>query len=206
MNSEMYNNLDFSIAELEEAAGGKIALSDDKATVLMGRMRNPSLSLHGIVGASSGMEAKTVIPPRVTGKFSIRLVSPQTPDDVKAKVETYLLSEFAKLNTKSVLEPIRMEGGLPWVEDYKHYNYQAAKNATEAVWLKTPDLFREGGTIPVTIIFAQHLGKNILLLPMGRGDDGAHSTNEKMNVSNFLQGTKLLGTYLYEIARLAPRF
>ncbi len=52
-------------------------------------------------------------------------------------METYLLSEFAKLNTKSVLEPIRMEGGLPWVEDYKHYNYQAAKNATEVSTLET---------------------------------------------------------------------
>ena len=72
LDREMYNNLDYSIADLEEAAGGKIVISDDKATVLMGRMRNPSLSLHGIVGASSGVAGKTVIPARVTGKFSIR--------------------------------------------------------------------------------------------------------------------------------------
>lgn len=184
----------------------------------MGRMRNPSLSLHGIVGASSGVETKTVIPARVTGKFSLRsagfrntkidllmsgnrLVPPQTPEDVKIKVETYLRSEFAKLNTKNTLESIRMEGGSAWVEDYKHYNYEAAKNATEVsrlehslvgrlpthfggpfasptsslqeIWLKTPDFFREGGSIPVTLTFAEKLGKNIVLLPMGRGDDGA---------------------------------
>jgi Cys-Gly metallodipeptidase DUG1 len=42
-----------------------------------------------------------------------------------------------------------------------------------------------------------------MLLPMGRGDDGAHSINEKLDKSNYIQGTKLLGTYLHEIAALA---
>ena len=32
---------------------------------------------------------------------------------------------------------------------------------------------REGGSIPVTLTFADSLGVNVLLLPMGRGDDGA---------------------------------
>jgi Cys-Gly metallodipeptidase DUG1 len=56
--------------------GASIALSDDKTQVLMGRMRQPSLSLHGIEGAFYGPGAKTVIPAKVTGKFSIRLVVP----------------------------------------------------------------------------------------------------------------------------------
>jgi len=38
----------------------------------MGRMRMPSLSLHGIEGAFYGAGAKTVIPAKVSGKFSIR--------------------------------------------------------------------------------------------------------------------------------------
>ena len=38
----------------------------------MGRMRQPSLSIHGIEGAFYGSGAKTVIPAKVTGKFSIR--------------------------------------------------------------------------------------------------------------------------------------
>jgi Cys-Gly metallodipeptidase DUG1 len=31
---------------------------------------------------------------------------------------------------------------------------------------------REGGSIPVTLTFAEALRVNVLLLPMGRGDDG----------------------------------
>jgi Cys-Gly metallodipeptidase DUG1 len=70
----IYNSLDYSIADIEEAVGAAIALSSDKATVLMGRMRYPSLSLHGIEGAFHGVGGKTVIPSKVGGKFSIRCI------------------------------------------------------------------------------------------------------------------------------------
>jgi hypothetical protein len=31
-------------------------------------------------------------------------------------------------------------------------------------------------------------GKNVLLLPIGASDDGAHSQNEKINISNYIEG------------------
>jgi len=68
----IYAALDYSISDVEAAAGGPIALSSDKVSVLMGRMRLPSLSIHGIEGAFSGAGGKTVIPAKVSGKFSIR--------------------------------------------------------------------------------------------------------------------------------------
>ncbi|KII91485.1 hypothetical protein PLICRDRAFT_38246 [Plicaturopsis crispa FD-325 SS-3] len=197
---KIYDSLDYSIADIEESAGSKTALSDDKATVLMGRMRLPSLSLHGIEGAFSAPGAKTVIPAKVSGKFSIRLVPPQTPEAVDDKVTEYLEAEFKKIGTKNTLTVENLHSGKPWVADVNHYNYEAAKRATVAVYKQNPDLTREGGSIPVTLTFAESLNVNVLLLPMGRGDDGAHSTNEKLDRSNFIEGTKLLGTYLYEIA------
>ncbi|KAK7046939.1 CNDP dipeptidase [Favolaschia claudopus] len=243
----LYEKLDYSIGDVESAAGGKIALSDDKATVLMGRMRLPSLSLHGIEGAFAGPGAKTVIPAKVGGKFSIRpqkvgicclhhrawhtpmlwlilegfvarfmpvmpsvvlvlirlphsLVPPQTPAAVEKLVRTYIESEFVKLGTKNTMQLELLNDARPWVADWKHWNYEAAKTATEAIYKQTPDLMREGGSIPVTLTFAETLNVNVLLLPMGRGDDGAHSTNEKIDTSNYIEGTKLLGTYLYEVA------
>jgi hypothetical protein len=62
---ELYEKLDYSIADVEQSAGGPIALSSEKVDVLMGRMREPSLSLHGIEGAFYGVGAKTVIPAKV---------------------------------------------------------------------------------------------------------------------------------------------
>ncbi|KAL1717563.1 hypothetical protein EV715DRAFT_253583 [Schizophyllum commune] len=197
---KIYETLDYSIEDIEEAAGAKIALSDDKVQVLMGRMRLPSLSLHGIEGAFSTPGAKTVIPAKVAGKFSLRLVPPQTPENVTPLVKQYIEDEFKKLRTKNKLEVEYLHGGRPWVEDVKHWNYEAAIRATETVYKRKPDLTREGGSIPVTLTFAESLGVNVLLLPMGRGDDGAHSTNEKIDRSNFIEGTKLLGSYLYELA------
>ncbi|KAL6299335.1 CNDP dipeptidase [Sparassis latifolia] len=195
----LYAQLDYSVADVENAVGAPIALSDDKVEVLMGRMRYPSLSLHGIEGAFYGAGAKTVIPASVSGKFSIRLVPPQTPEAVEPLVFAYINAEFARLNSKNKLKIENLHGGKPWVADHTHWNYEAAKRATEAVYKQTPNLTREGGSIPVTLTFAESLGVNVLLLPMGRGDDGAHSTNEKLDKSNFIEGSKLLGTYLYEV-------
>lgn len=54
--------------------------------ILMHRWRYPSLSLHGIEGAFSASGAKTVIPRKVIGKFSIRLVPNMTPEEVTKNV------------------------------------------------------------------------------------------------------------------------
>ena len=62
------------MGDVEESAGAAIALSDDKIKVLMRRMRYPSLSIHGIDGAFSAPGAKTVIPAKVSGKFSVRCI------------------------------------------------------------------------------------------------------------------------------------
>ncbi|KAG8684434.1 Cys-Gly metallodipeptidase [Ceratobasidium sp. 394] len=126
-----------------------------------------------------------------------------TPEKVDGLVIRYVESEFAKLNSKNKLEIENLHGGKPYLADPNHWNFVAAAKATEAVYGKKPDLTREGGSIPVTLTFADALGVNVLLLPMGRGSDGAHSTNEKLDLSNYINGTKLLGTYLHEVAKSA---
>ncbi|CAE6531214.1 unnamed protein product [Rhizoctonia solani] len=202
-----YERIDYSIADIDESVGASIAISDDKAEVLMGKMRYPSLSIHGIEGAFSAAGAKTVIPAKISGKsndwpseasnslWSLRR------EKVDPLVIQFLESEFAKLNSKSKLTVENLHGGKPYVADPNHWNFVAAAKATQAIYGKEPDLTREGGSIPVTLTFADALGVNVLLLPMGRGSDGAHSTNEKLDLSNYINGTKVLGTYLHEIAK-----
>ena len=53
-----------------------------------------------------------------------------------------------------------------------------------------PDLTREGGSIPVALTFEEVTGKNVMLLPIGGCDDGAHSQNEKINRSNYILGVR----------------
>lgn len=65
----------------------------------MNRWRFPSLSLHGIEGAFDGPGTKTVIPSKVIGKFSIRIVPNMLPEDVHRLVKDYLQKEFDKLGS-----------------------------------------------------------------------------------------------------------
>lgn len=72
--------------------------------------------------------------------------------------------------------------------DPTHPHYEAAKLATKHVYKVDPDMTCEGGSIPVTLTLQQATGKNVLLLPVGAGDDGAHSQNEKLDVRNYIEG------------------
>jgi Cys-Gly metallodipeptidase DUG1 len=163
-------------------------------------MRYPSLSLHGIEGAFYSEGAKTVIPAKVIGKFSIRTVPNMEIDPVTKLVEKHVNDEFAKLKSKNTMKFSVVHCGKWWVEDPNHPNYTAAAKAVERVFGVKPDMTREGGSIPVTLTFQEELGKNVLLLPMGSSTDAAHSINEKLDKRNYIEGTKLLGAYLHYVA------
>lgn len=62
----------------------------------MNNWRYPSLSIHGIEGAFSGPGFKTVIPRKVIGKFSIRLVPNQDPQKIATIVKDYVNNIWKK--------------------------------------------------------------------------------------------------------------
>ncbi|KAF3985975.1 hypothetical protein FT663_05078 [Candidozyma haemuli var. vulneris] len=197
----LYDDIDFSVEELQAASGSKTALYDDKKDILKHRWRYPSLSIHGVEGAFSAAGAKTVIPAKVIGKFSIRTV----PDIESAKLDSLVFAHvtkaFKQLNSKNQLKVELIHDGDYWKSDPFNESFTAASKATEHVWNVKPDFTREGGSIPITLTFEKELGTQVLLLPMGRGDDGAHSINEKLNVSNYINGCKTLGGYLHYYGR-----
>ncbi|KAJ1968825.1 Cys-Gly metallodipeptidase [Dimargaris xerosporica] len=196
-----YEGLDFSHADLHAALGGaKTELHADPKDTLMHRWRYPALSLHGIEGAFYAPGGKTVIPSHPIGKFSIRTVPNMDPHTVDKLVKEFLEAEFKKLNSKNTLTVICGHHGRPWVSSPDHWNFVAGAKAVERVFKCQPDLTREGGSIPVTLTFQDALKKNVLLLPMGACDDGAHSINEKVDRRNFVEGIKLYGAYFHELA------
>ncbi|KAF2138472.1 uncharacterized protein K452DRAFT_301010 [Aplosporella prunicola CBS 121167] len=196
----LYGDIAFTMDNLYESLGSQTGLFPDKERTLMGRWRFPSLSLHGIEGAFSAPGAKTVIPAKVTGKFSIRIVPNMEIDDVNKLVEAHVNKAFAALGSKNTCKFIVQHCGKWWVASPKHWNFTAAAKAVERVWKVKPDLTREGGSIPVTLTFEQATGKNVLLLPMGSSTDAAHSINEKLDRRNYIEGIKLLGAYLHYVA------
>ncbi|XP_065746532.1 cytosolic non-specific dipeptidase isoform X2 [Phocoena phocoena] len=199
---ELYDKIDFDLEEYAQDVGAETLLHDCKKDVLMHRWRYPSLSFHGIEGAFSGSGAKTVIPRKVVGKFSIRLVPDMTPEVVSEQVTSYLTKKFAELHSPNKFKVCLGHGGKPWVSDFNHPHYLAGRRALKTVFGVEPDLTREGGSIPVTLTFQEATGKNVMLLPVGSADDGAHSQNEKLNRHNYIEGTKMLAAYLYEVSQL----
>jgi len=196
----LYGNIAFTMDNLYESLGSKTSIFDNKEQTLMARWRYPSLSVHGVEGAFSSGGAKTVIPAKVTGKFSIRTVPNMEPKQVDELVYKHIDAQTKKLDTNNKIDCKLMHAGKWWVASPKHWNFSAAQKATEKVWNVTPDFTREGGSIPVTLTFEQATGKNVLLLPMGSSTDAAHSINEKLDKKNYIQGTKLLGAYLHYVA------
>ncbi|KAK4919596.1 hypothetical protein LTR49_012816 [Elasticomyces elasticus] len=196
----LYENIAFTMDNLYESLGSKTGIFDKKEETLMGRWRYPSLSIHGVEGAFSAPGAKTVIPAKVVGKFSIRTVPDMEPHEVDQLVYSYVNEQFKKLGSKNKLNCYLQHSGKWWVASPKHWNFTAAAKAVEKVWKVQPDLTREGGSIPVTLTFEQATGKNVLLLPMGSSTDAAHSINEKLDRNNYIAGTRLLGAYLHYVA------
>lgn len=190
---EIYEKITFDPKELRGDVGCKrLRHNEDKKQLLMHRWRNPSLSIHGIEGAFSEPGAKTVVPAKVIGKFSIRIVPNQTPEQVEKVVLAYLNKKWAERGSLNTMRASLYHGGKPWVADHKNENYRAGAAATRYVYKTDPDLTREGGSIPVTLTIQDATGKNVLLLPMGSADDGAHSQNEKINRVNYIEGVSLI--------------
>lgn len=196
----LYGDIAFTMDDLYESLGSETGLYPDKERTLMGRWRYPSLSLHGVEGAFSAPGAKTVIPAKVTGKFSIRTVPDMEIEVVNELVYKHVNDAFAALGSKNKCRVYLQHAGKWWVASPKHWNFTAAGKAVEHVWGVKPDLTREGGSIPVTLTFEQATGKNVLLLPMGSSTDAAHSINEKLDKKNYIEGIKLLGAYLHYAA------
>ncbi|KAJ5966005.1 Cys-Gly metallodipeptidase dug1 [Penicillium waksmanii] len=196
----LYPDISYTMENLHESLGAETGIHATKERTLMARWRFPSLSIHGVEGAYSAPGAKTVIPAKVIGKFSIRTVPNMESADVNKLVFDYIKAEFAKLNSKNTLDVWLQHDGKWWVASPKHGNFSAASKAVKQVFGVEPDMTREGGSIPVTLTFEQATGKNVLLLPMGSSTDAAHSINEKLDRRNYIEGTKLLGAYLHYVA------
>ena len=146
---EMYKNIDFELERYRGEVGCGRLLSDDKTDLLMRRWRYPSLSIHGVQGAFAEPGEKTVIPAKVIGKFSIRLVPAMTPDHVEKVVVDHVMKVHEKLNTKNKVKCFLGKGpSVPWVTNPKNENFQAAVNAIKKVRGVEPDLTREGCSIP----------------------------------------------------------
>nr|XP_057913329.1 cytosolic non-specific dipeptidase isoform X2 [Doryrhamphus excisus] len=199
---KMYQDIQFDLDHYKSKIGVDQLMYSNKVDLLAHRWRYPTVSIHGIEGAFSDPGTKTVIPAKVTAKFSIRQVPNMDPVTVEKQVRDYLHSVFAKRKSPNTLKVTMVIGAKPWLADTKDPLYEAGKAAVKRVFNSDPDMIREGGTIPIAKTFQDVTGKSIIMIPIGGFDDGLHSQNEKISRYNYIEGTKLFIAYLHEVAQI----
>lgn len=195
---EIYRNMDFDHHAFADSIKGHL-IHASKEKTLQHRWRYPCCSIHGIEGAFYEPGEKTVIPKKVIGKFSIRIVPSITGEKIAKLVKEHFDREIKELNSPNKIRLIESDIDNSWYGNPNGFLFEAGKAATKRVYKVEPDLTREGGSIPVTISFQNATKKDVILVPMGASDDGAHSQNEKINIRNYIEGTKLLGSFLLEL-------
>ncbi|XP_072572987.1 cytosolic non-specific dipeptidase [Paramormyrops kingsleyae] len=198
----MFQRIEFDLDDYKQKIGVDGLMYNTKEDVLARRWRHPTVSIHGIEGAFSASGSKTVIPAKVTGKFSIRQVPNMDPKEVEKQVKGHLEDVFAKRGSPNKLKVSMVIGAKPWLADIQHPLYEAGKAAVQKVFKVEPDMIREGGTIPVARTFQDVTGKSIIMLPIGGFDDGLHSQNEKISRYNYIEGTKLFAAFLHEVSQI----
>ncbi|XP_069075517.1 beta-Ala-His dipeptidase isoform X1 [Pleurodeles waltl] len=202
---KLYENIEFDLEEHKNNTGVAKFRQVTKEDVLLHLWRYPSLSIHGIEGAFYATGSKTVIPAKVIGKFSIRLVPHMRNDLVETQVVKYLTDEFQKLKSPNKLKVMMEIGAMPWVADINDPQYEAARRAVIKVFGESPDMIRDGSTIPLARMFQDVTKKSVMMLPIGGADDGEHSQNEKISRSNYIKGTKLFATFFLELSEVHRR-
>ncbi|XP_030666123.1 beta-Ala-His dipeptidase isoform X1 [Nomascus leucogenys] len=197
-----YEAIHLDLEEYKNSSRVEKFLFNTKEEILMHLWRYPSLSIHGIEGAFDEPGAKTVIPGRVIGKFSIRLVPHMNVSVVEKQVTRHLEDVFSKRNSSNKMAVSMTLGLHPWIANINDTQYLAAKRAIRTVFGTEPDMIRDGSTIPIAKMFQEIVQKSVVLIPLGAVDDGEHSQNEKINRWNYIEGTKLFAAFFLEMAQL----
>ncbi len=174
--------------------GAKRTFGEPSRAILERLWASSSLDVNGMFGGYTGEGMKTVIPYRSTAKITIRLVPDQNPQKMADAVAKFIKSVCPDFADVEVAGPL--SAAEPVIFDVKDKMIQAGMNALKAGFNAEPVFIRSGGSIPVVNTFWKELRKPIVLMGFGLDSDGAHSTNEKFKVDNFINGIKTSASLL----------
>ena len=127
----------------------------------------------------------------------MRLVPNQDPEKVIRQFTDYVNS----IAPDTVDVEVRAFDRVPAVLVDRHDPaIEAMSAAYEASFGNTPLFAREGGSIPVVLMFQQHLGIPVALMGLGLPDDALHAPNERFYLPNFYRGIEASIHFMHEYA------
>jgi acetylornithine deacetylase/succinyl-diaminopimelate desuccinylase-like protein len=151
----------------------------------------PTFEIHGIRGGFIGEGAKTVIPAEATAKVSLRLVPGLPMEMVARNLERAVRRAAPRWADVDVRI---LHGGDPVQVDITSPAFALLDQAFEEVAGRRPVAVRAGGSIPVVPRLGV-AGAPVILTGIGLPDDGLHSPNEKLNLSQLWEGVAVFGRF-----------
>jgi acetylornithine deacetylase/succinyl-diaminopimelate desuccinylase-like protein len=156
------------------------------------------LDANGIIGGFTGEGSKAIIPARARAKLSFRLVPDQDPDAVLAALRQRVAelcppTATFRFGDSHNAAPVLLPTDVPAM--------QAAVSALQDTFGRAPVMTRMGGSIPIVSLFGSVLGVPSILLGFGLPDDNYHAPNEKMNLSNVVNGIRAVRGFLQRLGQ-----
>lgn len=156
----------------------------------------PTLDIHGLYSGYIGEGSKTIIPAEAIAKVSMRLVPDQDPQAIWESFRDYVLTiapPTVQVEVKLLHAP------APAFETpTDSVYYQAAAEAIDRAFGRSPIPIREGGSIPILHALRQAVGgASVILMGFGLPTDAVHSPNEHFRLEQLWKGIEAAG-YFYE--------
>lgn len=161
----------------------------------------PTFEIHGIRGGFTGEGAKTVIPAEATAKVSLRLVPGLPMDMVARNLERAVRRAAPRWADVDVRI---LHGGDPVQVDVSAAPFRVLDRAFEEVSGRRPVAVRAGGSIPVVPRLGI-AGAPVILTGIGLPDDGLHSPNEKLTLTQLWEGIAVFGRFFELMGQGAAR-
>ena len=192
---ESFKNLKFSDKQYAKELGVRELKGEKGYSTLERTWIRPSLDCNGIIGGFTEGGAKTVLPSKVTAKFSMRLVPNQDP----IKIARLFTAYVKKIAPKSVKVKVKdLHGGSPTVISINDKATIAASRAMAKAFGRKTVYMREGGSIPIVTLFTKKLKAAPVLMGLGLNTENLHSPNEHFDLNHFLLGILSSAYFLNE--------
>ena len=170
---------------------GKVLTGLKDRTVFERVWALPTFEIHGIRGGFIGEGAKTVIPAQATAKVSLRLVPGLEFEKVGRELERAVAQAAPQwAEVKVTLQ----HGGDPVQVDVSAPAFGVLDEAFESVVGRKAVQVRSGGSIPIVPGLGVG-GAPVILTGIGLPDDGLHSPNEKLDLSQLWSGIEIFGRF-----------
>jgi acetylornithine deacetylase/succinyl-diaminopimelate desuccinylase-like protein len=185
---------------LSEEVTGKALTGLDDYSVLERVWALPTFEIHGIKGGFVGEGAKTVIPAQASAKVSLRLV----PGQRFEKVAKQLRKSVERYAPKWADVDVRiLHGGDPVQVDVDAPAFDLLDQAFEEVTGRKAVQARAGGSIPIVPELGL-AGAPVILTGIGLPDDGLHSPNEKLDLTQLWSGITIFGRFFELLGEQEP--